>query len=158
MLFATHLGRVCPLNISTSLPLISMLAQGSATAACKIVCLLHWPVALDLRTSMTLDMTGDRGSPTRTISRMSVYFTDTGIFTMFKPRSIHHHPTEATKDDADARTEVTHMVCLHNFNLEKWARPLGTLNLPRRLLRKSAADKTEAPVSERVRLKLASST
>ena len=31
-----------------------------------------------LNMSITLDMRGDRGSPTRTTCRMSLYFTDTG--------------------------------------------------------------------------------
>ena len=32
-----------------------------------------------MRMSMTLDMKGDGGSPTRTTCRMSVYFADTGV-------------------------------------------------------------------------------
>ena len=60
-------------------PLISELAQGSATAGYKGECLFHRPVALDSRMSMTLDVRGDRGSPTRTTCRMSIDLTDAGI-------------------------------------------------------------------------------
>ena len=66
-------------------PLIAKLAPGSATAAYKSEFLFHRPVALDLRMSMTLDMRGDRGSPTRTTCRMNAYSTDTGITAHLQP-------------------------------------------------------------------------
>jgi len=77
-------------------PLICMLAQGSAAAAYKNACLVHRPIALSLRVSLTLGMTGGRGSPGRATCRTSVYFTDTG-----RHHTTPHHATPyAVRDTA----------------------------------------------------------
>ena len=75
----THLGRPCLFNVSTSLPLFQSWLKASRRRLTNMCVFFHRPVALDLRMSMTLDMRGDRGSPTKTTWRMIVYFTDTGI-------------------------------------------------------------------------------
>ena len=57
----THLSRDCVVQRLDVAPLISKLDQGSAAAAYKHERLFHWPVALKLRMSMTLDMGGGQG-------------------------------------------------------------------------------------------------
>ena len=60
-----------PLSLVFSLsrrrcPYLEVGPQGSGARAHRSECVFHWLVALDLRVSTTLDMRGDRGSPTRT--------------------------------------------------------------------------------------------
>ena len=57
----------------------SKLTPRCTTVANKYVCLFHRLVALTLPVSVNIDIKGEGGSPTLTASRMSVYFTDTGI-------------------------------------------------------------------------------
>ena len=42
-------------------------------------CLFHRPIALDAGVVVKIDMRGDGGSQVCIVSRMSVYFTDTGM-------------------------------------------------------------------------------
>ena len=71
-----HLGRIFIFHVLTSLPLSKCWLECPRQRLTKVSDL---PIALDLRMSMTCDMRGYGGSPTRTTCRMRVYFTDTGM-------------------------------------------------------------------------------
>ena len=58
---------------------ISKLTPRYPTAANTNECLFHRPVGLILPMSVNIDIRKKGGSPIVTASRMSVYFTDTGI-------------------------------------------------------------------------------
>ena len=47
--------------------------------------------------SVNIDIRGEGGSPTRTTSRMSVYFTDTGTTTTAAPAALTLRPCEETE-------------------------------------------------------------
>ena len=82
-------------SMSRPAPLNSKLTPRYPTAANTNECLFHRPVALTLPMSVNIGNRGEGVSPTLTASRMSVYFTVTGMTTIIrKTDSIHHHHPE----------------------------------------------------------------
>ena len=75
----THFNLACFLYVLTPPPRISKLPHRCRTAANENECLFHTPNALDVRMLVNIDIRGGGGSRMCTTSRMSVYFTHTGI-------------------------------------------------------------------------------